>query len=300
MSALVEMSGAIGKSAARTVSENGSVLFNVKWNPLEDFDGGGTEVGEATIEQKLTGLEFLVNSNPDTGISAYTGASGGPGNMVYADGNAATVAQAMAIINGFGLGQPAPTQTGYMTRWRAGLGDFRPGFVLGATTGKVAAAVNALIGVHDEGFAVEGDTSGLSTANVYGVGLGSDRAKSGGGQLYADHFESDYETDTSGNRFAVRDAARRREEQPGLAKFRVHITGVVFTAGYDSLKAISIYTEDNQLLGNFGLESGNTTPIISEAEPVVGPQGQALFVEGSGLGVHVAGSLSVSGVIRVA
>lgn len=303
MAVLVDSTtGVVGRKVSRTVSADGSALCNVKWSPREDFDEAGSDIATATVEQKATGLEFLANATADTGISAYTGASGGAGNIVYADANANSVQEVLDIINGIGVGQPGPLETGYMIRYRAGLGDFRPGFVLGATSGLVVAAGNIMLGSPEtEGLAVNGDTSGLETADLYSVGIGTDRAQAGGNAVFADHFESDYVTDTSGNRYRVRSQGRRREEQPGLSEFSVHITEVLAGMSYASdAKVVSIYDEKDNLLASYPIASGTSVPSISEATPFVGPIGSPLFIECVGSGVLTDGPFTVTGEVRVA
>jgi hypothetical protein len=305
--------GALGKRVSRSVTEDGSALLHIKWNRYALNDEAGVKATTATVEQLVTGLEFLVNTTADTGINNgtyYTGQSGADGSIVYADVNADSVQETIDIINGVGAGQPGElvgtegqgglgVQAGFSTRWRAGVGDFRPGFVLDATTGLVVAAANAMLGGESEGLAINGDTSGLDTI-TYSVGLGTGKAQSGGGQVYADHFESDYLSDTSGNRFPFRNAQRQRENQPGLAEFAVALTEIRADMTPTTSRTIKVYDIDNNLLASFPL-AGTTIPGITESTPLVGPIGSPLFVECESVGgIDVDGPLTVTGDIRIA
>lgn len=293
--------GALGKKVSRSVAADGSALIAVKWAPLEDFDEAGVEIATATITQAADGLILTANGTPDTGINAYTSAAGAAGEVLYADLAANSVGELRDIINGIEAGQPSALETGYMIRYRADLADFRPGFVLGALTGLVVSAANILLGNDPEGLAINGDTSALETADLYSVGLGTGRGKPGGGQVYSDHFESDYATDTSGNRFRVRAQRRRREEQPGLSEFKVALTQVRADMVYASgAKVVTIYDVDDNVLGVFPIGAGVFVPSITEATPFVGPAGSPLFVECVGSGVLTDGPLTVTGETRIA
>ena len=300
--------GALGKKVSRSVVADGSALCAVKWDPHEDFDEAGTEIATATVTQAADGLIFTANGNADTGINAYTSSTGADGEVLYDDAPD-TVQGVIDAINGIADGQPGPlgsgtpqqVAVGYMIRYRAGLGDFRPGFAVGATSGLVVTAVNILLGHDGEGLAINGDTSGLETAEIYAVGLGTGRAQPGGGQVYADHFESDYVTDTSGNRFRVRGQRRRREEQPGLSEFRVSITTIRADMVYGSgAKVVTIYDVDDNVLGVFPIAANTSVESITEATPFVGPAGSPLFVEVVGSGALTDGPLTVTGEIRIA
>jgi hypothetical protein len=293
--------GALGKKVSRSVAADGSALCAVKWAPLEDFDEAGVEISTATVTQAADGLVFTANTVADSGINAYTSAAGAAGEVLYADAAANSVQELLDIINGIEAGQPSALETGYMIRYRAGLGDFRPGFVLGATTGLAVSAANILLGNDPEGLAINGDTSGLETANIYSVGLGTGRGKPGGGQVYADHFESDYATNTSGDRFRVRAQRRRREEQPGLSEFRVALTTVRVDMVYASgAKVVTIYDVDDNVLGVFPIGASVFVPSITEETPFVGPAGSPLFVECVGSGALTDGPMTVTGEVRIA
>lgn len=291
----------VGRKVSRTVQTiQSSIMLAAKWWRYEDFIDTGDEVSAATLEQVAAGLNFLANGVGDAGINAYTASSGGAGEVRYADVNANTVQKVMDIINGIGVGQPGPGDPGYMTRYRAGLGDARPGTTLDVDSGVVVAAANILRGGPDPGLLVS--LAGDNTPVVaHRAALGSGAAKSGGGQVFADHFESDYRSDTSGNRFPVRDAARRREEQPGLARYQVFVTSILYSAAWAGADAlIEVYDVDDNLVDSFPLGTATNVEAVSELNPLVLPIGSPAFVEGSGTGILTDGSLSVSGFIRVA
>ena len=100
----------------------------------------------------------------------------------------------------------------------------------------------------------------------------------------------------------MRDAARRREEQPGLARYQVWITEITFDAVYASgAKTINIYDVKDNLVDTFFLGTGNKVDAISEDNPFAMPIGSPAFVEGSGTGaVSTDAGVTVSGFIRVA
>jgi hypothetical protein len=279
---------------------DGSALFTAQWSPQADFDEAGVEISLATVTQAADGAIFTANGAPDTGINSYTSSAGAAGEVLYADAPA-TVQGVIDAINGIAAGQPEATETGYMIRYRAALGDFRPGFVLGALSGLAVSAANILLGKDEAGLAVNGDTSALEAADLYSIGLGTGRGKPGGGAVFADHFESDYASDVAGNRFRVRAQGRRREEQPGLAQYAVAITSIVASMAYASdAKIVTIYDVKDNVLGVFPIGAGTTVPSITPETPFVGPAGSPLFVEVDGTGVLTDGPFTVSGEIRIA
>lgn len=291
----------VGKKVSRTVlSITASRMLSCKWHRYEDFDHLGVEISAATVQQLLTGLDFLANAAGDTGINAYTGASGAAGQLRYADGNANTVQKVIDIINGVGVGQPLPGAAGYMTRYRAGLADARPGTSLDANSGVAVGAASLLLGGPSEGRHISMDGANTPTV-AHRVSLGASRARDGGGSVFADHFESDYRSDVNGNRFPVRDERRRQEEQPGLARYQVFITEIVYEAAWaNNDKVLEVYDIDDVLVDSFAIGSADRSLAISEDHPVVLPVGSPAFIEGKGTGALTDGLLSASGYIRVA
>ncbi len=303
MSRLVGELGQVGRKLSNSVQQIvNQEMLTVKWHRYEDFDEAGNEISEATVEGLAAGLDFLANAAPDTGISSYSGASGGAGAIRYADANANTVKKVIDIINGVGVGQPAPGDPGYMTRYRAGLADMRPGTSLDADSGEVVGPGNILLGGESRGLRFFSNPANLPVPSVYRVSLGAGGSLSGGGQVFADHFESDYVSDTSGNRFPVRDAARRQEEQPGLARYQVWITEIKFFAAFASDdKQIEVYDIDDNLVDTFFLGAGDVVASVNEESPLVMPIGSPAFLEGSGNGaITTDAALSVSGIVRIA
>lgn len=296
------------KPATRTVGADESALCYVKWNPYKRTNAAGATVTAATVEVTANGLVFQVNGADETVIGTYTGNSADDNDIVFGDTNLTTVKNLVDTINGRGVGHPAATSDDYLDRWRAGYGDFRPGWTIGSGDGIVLAAANALLGRGVEGIKVEGDSSALATANTLSVGIGTDRAIEGRGQTIPDHFDSDYLTNSvSAGTEATRTRfpERRQEEQPGLALFQVYIVGIHFGAAYATdAKVVSVYDKDDNLLYQEALGSGNNLGAADKYSIdnpiVVGPPGSPLFVEGVGTGALTDGPLTVSAFIRVA
>jgi len=296
-----------GKAFSRTVNADESALCYVKFNPYKLTNAAGATVTAATVEVEANDLLFTVNGTAETVIGTYTGNSGADNAVVFVDGNIASVKNLIDTINGSGVGHPGPTSSTYLDRWRAGYGDFRPGFVIGAGDGLVTAAANALLGRGTDGLACLADSSALGTANTFSVGVGTDHAREGAGSVIPDHFDSDYiQSSVSAGTEAtrIRSAARRQEEQPGLAGFQVYITGIHFGAAYaTNAKVITVYDKDNNVVYQEVLGSGTGLAAASNYSvdnPVcVGPVGSPLFVEGVGTGALTDGPLTVQAYIRV-
>lgn len=291
----------VGRKVSRTIGGiTSGRLCTVKWSPYEDFDEAGVEIATATLQQLITGLDVLANGAGDTNLNAYTGASGAAGQIRYADGNANTVGKVIDIINGVGVGQPAPGVAGYSTRYRAALADCRPGVSLDANSGIAIGANNILIGLHDDGLYVFID--GANTPSVaHRIALGTGRGREGGGQVFADHFESDYFSDVAGNRLPVRDERRRREEQPGLARYQVHITKILYNAAWaNNDKVINVYDINDNLVRTIPIGAGTEVLSVTEESPLVMPPGSPAFIEGTGTGALTDGPFSAVGYVRIA
>lgn len=212
MSRLVGLAGTVGKVVSQSKLNTNGALCYAKWDTYARFNGAGDEATEATIEQQATGLLFTVNGANEVTIGTYSGATGADNEIVYADASIATVQGLLDAINGIAPGLPTPTDPAYMIRWRAGLGDWRPGTPIGATAGLAIPAANAMLGRTEKGMLIFGNGPGLVPATKFSVGLGTPGALEGGGQLFADQFQSEYQSDTSGNRFRVRAQRRAVEE----------------------------------------------------------------------------------------
>lgn len=298
MSALVEVNS-VGKEVSRSIpGVDSSTLLAVKWNPFFAFNAAGVEATAATIEQAATGLLFNVNAAIDVNINSYTGSSGASNEIVYADATVLSVKAVIDIINGVAAGMPLPGTADYVLRWIAGLGDFRPGYTIGATTGVAVAAAEAMLGRSDPGMSVLADASG----DVFSLALGSGHTKEGGGQRIPDHQQSEYVTNSAGSKVPVRSPARRHEEQPGHARYAVHLTKIVANCAYATTKVASVYDINDNLLAQYSMAAaaGSTVAEITEDTPLVGPPGSPLFVEITGTGLLTDGSVTIAGQERIA
>ena len=296
----------LGKQFNNTRSADQSALCYIKTNtglPLATTDAGAA-LTASTVEVQANQLLFTVNGAAETTIGTYTGNSGADNAIVFADANIANIQRLINTINGRGVGHPAPSAATYLRRWRAGLGDFRPQFVIGAGDGLVTAAANSMLGRGDDGLAALADSSGLAAANTISIGCGVGRALEGGGQQIPDHFESDYESDTAGNKTPTRFPERRVEDQPAQASFQVVITDIKVGALFATTKLVTVYDNAGNTLKTESL--GAATSIAgsgdwSRENPyVTGPVGSPLWVEISGTGAFTDGACTVSGFRNIA
>lgn len=281
-----------------------SVLCRLKWNPREENEVGGTKIDDADMAVGANSITLRAQAiggslTGDTAANSYTGASGAAGEIVFADANIASVQNLIDAINGVAAGQTASR------RWRAGLADFRPQFVIGALDGLVTSAAKALLGEFDEGLPVLADASALGSVNMIAIGLGTERALAGAGQSFPDHFQSEFTVNAAGERVDVRAAARRRAEQPGLAKTQVILTGASVGVAYATNKQFSVYDDDGNLLfrEEMGGGSGNTAldnaAAYDENHPIaISRPGGALFIEVTGTGALTDGPVTVQGFER--
>jgi len=289
------------KPVSRSAAADGSALcyarFNADRDPVPTTDAAAA-ITAATIEVQANLIDLQVNGAAETVIGTYTGNSGTDGQAVFGDTNCATVGELIAVLNGL-----APGQTSAVRRWRAGLGDFRPQFVIGTGDGLVLAASNALLGRNHQGLALQADSSALASANTISVGLGIPFAKEGGGQSIPDHFESEYSSTTAGVRTPVRSAGRRIDEQPGLARFQVYVTDIQVGALFATTKVVTAYDNAGNTLKVETLGSGTAIAgagNYSVDNPwVVGPPGSPVWLEVTGTGAFTDGTVSASGYIRV-
>lgn len=290
----------ISRSAAADQSALCYLRINADRSPPPQTDGGA-DITAATAEVTTNLIALTVNGSAETVIGTYTGNSGTDAQAVFGDTNCATIQQLLDVLNGVQTGQ-----TSAIRRWRAGLGDFRPQFVIGTGDGLVLAAANAMLGRNEEGLALQADTSNLASASTVAVGLGIPFAKEGGGQSIPDHFESDASSTVAGVRTPVRNAGRLTEDQPGRATFQVLVTDIQCGMAWDTTKVVTAY--DN--LGNtlkaeaVTITAGGTIAGTGRWDAdnpwVVGPPGSPVWIEVTGTSSFTDGTLTVSGFIRVA
>lgn len=299
MARLSGLAETIGRKVSRTVTDDDSIVCAAKWDYFARLTGGGLEVTAAQIQVLVDRLKFFVNGGAEVFIGTYTGNTGGDDEIVVSDGNANSVAELLAIINGMGPGQPAPTDPNFVNRWRGGLGDFRPGFGLNATSLLAAAAAEALVGRTLPGVLVKGDSSGLVTANLFSVGIGTPLSLEGAGALIPDGFQASKESDVNGNIFSTRRDRLFQQQQPALAGYEVALTQIlceqVFAA---NAKVVTVFDINDNIVATFPLGAGTVVNAVTEDSPVVGPVGSPLFVECTGSGVLTDGPMTVSGYIR--
>lgn len=281
------------KAVSRTVTDDQSVLCWVKWNPdLLVGEDGSTVTTAATMQVTVNLVNFEVNSAADTTIGTYSGNSGSDDEIPFADG--ASVQGLLDRINSTEVG---------VRRYIAGLGDFRPGHVIGTGDGLAVGLTNILLGHYSDGLQVFADTSGLAVAGVLAAAIGTSRARSGKGQQIPDHRESGYTSTTAGVVTKVREPNRSREVYPFNTTFETRLTGIHFAAAYNTnAKLVRVYDQDDNLVYEEVLGSANVLAAderYSFENPIVVAQGP-LFVEASGTGALTDGPLTIQGFTRIA
>ena len=289
------------KYRVRTVNDDVSVLAHVMWNPYRLNDiAGTTQVTAARMQVQANLINFDINGVAETVIGTYAGNSGGDDQIVFGD-SPATVRALIERINGLELG---------FDRYRAGLGDFRPGFTIGTGDGIAVGLTNIMLGRHHQsascpwrsGLEVFADSSGLATANIMSVGCGTYGAREGRGQEFPDNFQSEYTSTTAGVETRVRAQALSREKSPTSA-LEVRVTFVHFGAAYaTNAKVITVFDQNDNTLFQETLGSGSAlgsadkynfdNPIASSTGPI--------FVQGVGTGALTDGPLTVGWYERVA
>jgi hypothetical protein len=188
-------------------------------------------------------------------------------------------------------------------RWRAGWGDFRPGYVIGAGDATAAVAANALTGVDDIGLAILADNSNHGTPTM-SIGIPLVGARGGVDHRLPDHLESDYTSTTAGvvtrRRFTQ---IARQEEQP-ISEMQVIIEGISSGVVFANDTQITVYDRLDQVVWQYTLNALVQPPanILSPDNPIIGPMGSPLWVEiaGTGGGAITDGAFTVSGYVQVA
>ncbi len=289
------------KFESRVVTDDQSALAWVKWNPqVTTITDGSTAVTAARMQVQANLVNFDLNAVADTEVGTYSGNSGGDDEVVLAD--AASIQGLIDRINGVIDGAVAGTPVG-ITRYIAGFGDFRPGFVIGTGDGLAVALTNILLGRYSDGLEIFADTSALATAGLLAAAIGTGRARDGAGQQIPDHRASGYTSTTAGVVTKVREPLRSREEYPFTTTFETRLVGIHFAASYaTNAKVIQVFDQENNLLFQEALGSGDVLAAderYSFDNPIVVAQGP-LFVEASGTGAITDGPLTIQGYVRVA
>lgn len=297
-------SGSFVKQVVRVGSADEDVLCYAKYVARQN--AAGVDVTAATIQVQANSLLFTVNGAAEVVIGTYTGNSGADNEIVYADANIASIQNLINTINGFGAGMVAAGTT--FNRWRAGFGDFRPGFVIGAGDAIAAAAANALLGEDHIGLAVQADASNLAVANTRSVCLGVEGARSAWPGRHPDHFESDYTSTVAGVVTKRRHTqAARLEDQHGVVDTMAVITdiNVGCTSSVTTTGTITVYDIWDQIVWQYVHDatdawSASQEGIVDEQNPIFGPPGSPLFVEWAPGGTYADGPLQVRGYVGVA
>ena len=274
----------LGKAESQIRRADQSILCYVKCVGVSDL--AGADITASTVTPAANTLTFTTNAAVDTDVDAG-------GLVTYA--TELSIAAMLNRINGI-------TADVVNTRYRASLGDYRPGYVIGAGDGVAVAAQNILLGQAHDGYAVLADISNHGVANTLSVALGGPRARAGTDPFLPDHFESGYTSTIAGVVTQVREARRRREEQnvPLLQTLITSIhCGATFANGDN---VVSVYDNRDNLIWQYTLGALLDIPanVLSEDHPIVGPMGSPLFVEAAGTGALTDGPLAVRGYRGVA
>jgi len=280
----------------RTVYEDESRLCRVKY--WRGDSAAGVAVTTSTVQVLVTDLTFLVNTIAETVIGTYTGNSGADNQVVFADANIAAIVHLVDTINGLGTGHPVGANL--YRRMRASLGDFRPGWAIGATSGLAVGAANILLGDNSDGYEVFGDSSGLAVANTFSIGVGVPTCRRGSGPVLFDHFESDYVVTTAGVRTPQRNAIVE-QTRFDAARYQVLIDSIHCGQTFANAdNVIRVYDINNNVIWGHALGAGTDVPVnvLGPDQPIVGPFGSPLFVEAAGTGALTDGPMVVAGYVR--
>jgi hypothetical protein len=295
----MRVSGPYQNYFSRSLNENESVLAYAKY--VDRTNAAGALVTAAQIQVQANSLLFTVNGAAETLIGTYTGNSGADNEVVYADANIASIQNMIDTINGFGAGMVAAGTT--FNRWRAGWGDFRPQYVIGAGDATAAAAANALLGYNHLGLAILADNSNHPTPTI-SVGIPLVGAREGAGQRHPDHFESDYTSTVAGVVTRRRFSQVRREEEQPISETQVVIQGIATGATFAGDTQITVYDRLGNIVFNYLLAALVTPPanVLSADNPIIGPMGSPLWVEinGTAGGAITDGTTTVWGYVGVA
>lgn len=290
----------LGKYFSRTLSADEGVIAYAKY--VARHNAAGAEVTAATITRQANSLLFIVNAVNEVVIGTYTGNSGGDNEIVYADAPILSPQNLVDTINGYGAGMIAAGTT--FNRWKASIGDYRPGYVIGAGDVTAVAAANALLGVDHDGLEIFADQSNHAVPDTISIAVGGPTCARGTWEPLPDHFESDYTSTTAGvitqRRFS---RARRLEEQHGVVQQQCFITDIYCGMTWNNNDAvITVYDQWDQVVWTYPLGAALFVPpeTLNKDRPIEGPMGSPLFVEIAGTGVFADGAVTVQGRVHVA
>lgn len=177
------------KVFSRVVNEDLCRLATVKFVGEDNAAGAEPTTADILATNAANTVTFRINLAAE-GMNTYTGAAGGAGVIDCDDANANTPQELVNIINGIGVGMPAPGAAGYNRRWRAAIADFPPLWAIGGTDLLNDAGVrNALLGVRHPGIGIFGDSSNQATFDLW-CGIGTEGGcVEGAGLVVPDYFE---------------------------------------------------------------------------------------------------------------
>lgn len=289
------------KDASRSIAGNDlSVLCRLKC--IADQNAAGAQADQATVTvaanvvtiQIAGGGGALAN---DAGIN-YTGQAGAAGTITITDGNANSIIEAINILNGVGVGQAA------FRRYRAALGDVRPGYVLTGGDVLAQAAANILLGRTHAGFELFLDTSGLTDGDAtegLWVGIGTDGGTIEGarGWRIPDYFEDIPGASTTGSvNTPERSSARvpRKAADAVTRQYQYRITGFSMAAINNATQTFRVYDIDDNIIWEEAMASAVTVFQDRSDTPIVGPVGSPLFCHLTGTGGQAA---NTSGLMQI-
>ena len=276
----------LGKAVSRIVYEDQSVLFYLKC--VGKYDLAGVAITASTATGGANAVTITTNAAVDTDVDAG-------GLVTYA-----TEGTIQGCLNRINDAAGAADVTN--VRYRASVGDFRPGWVVAAGSGLVPGAQNILLGEGVDGAGILAESTTLPVVDAMSVCIGGPRARAGTDPFTPDHFETDYTSTVAGVITPVRSQRRRREEQNSVL-FQTIITSIhagLAWNGNDLL--IEVYDINDNLIWAYTLGVATDVPanVLDEDHPIVGPMGSPLFVEATGTGVFTNGPLAVRGYRAVA
>jgi len=288
------------KDASRIIAgDDTSVLCYLKC--IADTNVAGLQADQSTVTVAANVITLQIAGGGgalanDAGI-LYTGQAGAAGTITYTDVNANTPLEIVNIINGVGLGQVQ------IRRYRADLGDVRPGYAITAADVLAVGATNIMLGRTHVGWALFLDTSALTDGlrtEGWWVGIGtSGGCIEGSGWIWPDYFEDIPGSSTTASvNTPIRGGARiqRKAEDAVTRRKQYRITGFSFGAINNATQLLSVYDINDNIIWEEAMASA-VTPFVDRSDnPIEGPVGSPLFVHLTGTGGQAA---NTSGVLLV-
>jgi len=289
----------LGKPKIRSVTRSADDTYPYLFvKCIADADAAGNQVDQATVTVAADVVTFQIapvggGLANDAGID-YTGQAGADGTITITDANANTPQEFVDIVNGRGVGQTA------FRRWRASVGFFRPDSAITGGDFLARAATNALLGRHEPGLPLFGDSSAQVGTERYSLGLGIDdlSGEGGGGVEWPDYFEDiPGSSTTAGVNTPLR--TRRKREDTGviaqkvirLISFSSGMSGATTTdfevwqldGGYRNTERIAVFSFGTAAPGLVALD---------EMAPIEGRPGSPLWLVANLTGAITTGTFS--------